>query len=406
VSSDPSLPLAPTSWPALQYETLLWESREVRGTASRRQLQRHRGPYRAAIVPKIADRELDLPGHVLAAAEDASNEVVRFDADLGDEIAPFGAVLLRSESAASSQIENLTASARAIAEAEIRETGRHNTAQIVANTRAMRAAIAMADRLEGDSILAMHRALLENTEPQIAGKWRQDQVWVGGSAIGPHGAIFVPPHHSRVEPAIDDLMTFARRDDWPVLVQAAIVHAQFETIHPFPDGNGRTGRALLHSMLRNKGLTRNVTVPVSAGLLTDTGAYFDALGTYRAGDPSAIVDQLTNAAFAAVANGRELVTELREIRHGWNVRVSGRRNSSVWRVADLLVRHPVVDAQLLSRELGIAPNNVYRYIEPLERAGVLVEFTDRRRSRAWRSTEVLAALDDFAVRAGRRRLAG
>jgi Fic family protein len=101
-----------------------------------------------------------------------------------------------------------------------------------------------------------------------------------------------------------------------------------------------------------------------------------------------------------------LVTELREIRHSWKVRVSGRRNSSVWRVADLLVRHPVVDAQLLSRELGIAPNNVYRYIEPLERAGVLVKFTDRRRSRAWRSTEVLAALDDFAVRAGRRRLAG
>jgi Fic family protein len=252
----------------------------------------------------------------------------------------------------------------------------------------------------------MHRALLDTTEPQMAGKWRQEQVWVGGTAIGPHDALFVPPHHSRVEPAIDDLMIFARREDWPVLVQAAVVHAQFETIHPFPDGNGRTGRALLHSMLRNKGLTRNVTVPVSAGLLADTEAYFEALGTYRAGDPSAIVDQLSNAAFAAVANGRELVADLREIRRRWDERVSARRNTNVWRVADLLVRQPVVNAQLISRELGIAANNTYRSIEPLERAGVLTEFTDRRRSRAWRSIEVLTALDDFATRAGRRRLAG
>jgi hypothetical protein len=74
----------------------------------------------------------------------------------------------------------------------------------------------------------------------------------------------------------------------------------------------------------------------------------------------------------------------------------------VWRAADLLLRHPVVNAQLLSDELSIALPNIYRYIEPLERAGVLTEFTDRTRRRAWRSAEVLSALDDFAARAGRR----
>jgi Fic family protein len=389
-------------WPPLRYETLPWDSRPEPGTTSRSQLLRHRGPYKTAIPLEIAERRLNLPEHIQSLAEDASHEIARFDADLGGEIAPIGTVLLRSESAASSQIEQLTASARAIAEAEIGDTGRHNAAQIVANTRAMTAAIAMADQLDGDSILAMHRALMDAAEPDIAGTWRTSQVWVGGSALGPHGALFVAPHHSRVPAAIDDLMTFARRNDLPVLAQAAIAHAQFETIHPFPDGNGRTGRALLHAMLRNKHLTRNVTVPVSAGLLTDTGVYFQALDAYRAGDLGPIVGRLSEASFLAIANGRQLVDELHAIRADWDDRISARRGAAAWRVADLLIRRPVINAQVVVAELGIGANNVYRTLEPLQAAGVLTEFTDRRRGRAWRSSEVLTALDAFAARAGRR----
>jgi len=117
----------------------------------------------------------------------------------------------------------------------------------------------------------------------------------------------VPPHYDDVASAIEDLIAFVRRDDIPVLAHAAIVHAQFETIHPFTDGNGRTGRSLLHAMLRNKRLIRNVTVPVSAGLLVDLHAYFDALGDYRRGDPTRMVTALTDASFAAVANARHLI---------------------------------------------------------------------------------------------------
>jgi Fic family protein len=398
VVSDPST----EPWPTLTFETLPWNSRYDRGAASRRDVARHTGSYNAAIVPEIAARDPGIPTEVAATAEDASVELARFDAEMGGEIAPFGSVLLRSESAASSQIENLTASARAIAEAELGETGRRNAAEIVANMRAMRAAIELADRLDADSVLTLHRALMDHANPAIAGRWRAEQVWIGGSALGPHAAVFVPPHHSRISAAIDDLMAFARRDDLPVLVQAAVAHAQFETIHPFVDGNGRVGRALLHSMLRSKRLTRNVTVPVSAGLLVDTSEYFDALTAYRAGDPAAIVDRLAAATFAAIGNGRQLVSELREIRGRWKDAVTARRDSAVWRVADLLICHPVVDARLLSRELEISARNTYRYIEPLVRAGVLIEFTDRRRGRAWRSAEVLAALDAFAAGAGRR----
>lgn len=403
--SDPSPPgiRPPETWPAVSYETVPWVRAEPRvGTASRREALRHRGPYRAALVPLIADRTPWLPSDVAALAEDASTEIARFDSTMGAEIAPFAAVLLRSESAASSQIENLTASARAIAEAELGDSSRPNATEIVANVSAMRAAIELSDQLDAGAILTMHRALMESTHPAIAGQWRTSQVWIGRSRIGPHDADFVPPRSERVPEAIEDLLQFINREDVPVLTQAAIAHAQFETIHPFVDGNGRAGRALMQAMLRGKALTRNVTVPVSAGLLTDTDTYFAALTGYRLGDPTQIVRRLAEAAFDGVNNGRALVTELRTIRHDWSVRVKARRDSATWQVCDLLIRQPVVDTRLLAREIGITSNNAVRHLSVLEQAGVLVELTGRQRNRAWRAPEVLSALDAFAQRAGRR----
>jgi len=388
-------------WPAVQFETLPWEINEAI-PSSRSVLRRHRGPYRAAVLLPIADRDLFLPPDLQAGVEDASNEVTRFDAELGHEIAPFSSVLLRSESAASSKIENLTASARSIAEAELLSPGRSNASLIVANARAMTSAIALADHINARAILEMHGELLKVSTPAIAGRWREEQVWIGGSDLGPHDAMFVPPHHRHIPAAIDDLLAYIDRDNIPVLVHAAIAHAQFETIHPFADGNGRTGRALIHAHLRNKKLIRNVTVPISAGLLANTDSYFNALTDYRDGNPIAIVEQITRASFAAVANGRRLVDDLRTVRADWQEVVKARRATNTWRIVDLLLRHPVINASFIAEQLSIPKPHIYRSIAPLIDAGVLAEFTDRRRNKAWRAPHVLRALDDFAARSGRR----
>jgi len=390
---------------AVKYETLAWDMPAEAGYGRQnvRAALRQSGEYQAAIPAAIANLEVSLPSRLLADAEEASQEIARFDAELGDEIAPFAAVLLRSESAASSKIENLTASARAIAEAEtLGHSTRRNALMIVANTEAMQAAVALADRIDGDAILAMHAALMNTSNPDIAGKWRTEQVWIGGGDFGPRGADFIVPRHERVPGAIDDLIQFASRDDISVLPQTAIAHAQFETIHPFPDGNGRTGRALVQEMLRNKRLTRQVTVPVSAGLLTDTDSYFQALNAYREGDLAPIIERLSAASILAVDNGRHLVSDLRTIRETWASKITARRDSAVHRIADLLIKRPVVNAKLLTRELNIPMSNVYRYLDPLINTGVIAEFTDQSRNRAWRAPEVLQALDAFALRAGRR----
>jgi Fic family protein len=388
-----------TSLSPVTYENVRWEPEGMQYASSA--LPKY-GTYHPAVPANIADLVLDLPSPVFAGAESTSNEITRFDAELGGEIAPFAAVLLRSESAASSQIENLTASARNIAEAEL-STGRakRNAEMIVANTAAMQAAVSLSDSVDADAILAMHRALMAKEPRHTPGEFRTEPVWIGGGST-PIGATFVGPRHELVPGAIGDLIAFAQRADVPALPQIAVAHAQFETIHPFTDGNGRTGRALVQALLRNKGLTRQVTVPISAGLLADTDAYFAALTSYRDGDATPIVELFSQASILAIANGRQLVADIRDIRESWNDVITARSDSAVWKVADLLTRRPVVNAALLDQELGIESTNAHRYLRPLAEAGVLVETTSGPRSRVWRSPEILAALDAFAERAGRR----
>lgn len=388
-----------TSLRSVTYDDVRWEPQGA-GYASARLPQY--GTYHPVVPARIAEIALTLPASVLAKAEAASHEITRFDAELGGEIAPFAAVLLRSESAASSQIENLTASSRAIAEAELSGvSAKRNAEMIVANTAAMQSAIALSDAVDADAILAMHRALMAKEPRHTPGEFRCEPVWIGGGST-PIGAAFVGPRHELIPGAIDDLIRFAQRSNIPTLPQIAVAHAQFETIHPFTDGNGRTGRALVQAMFRNKGVTRQVTAPVSAGLLADTGAYFDALTSYRDGDAASIVERFAQASVLSIANGRRLVADLRSIRENWNAVITARSDSAVWKVADLLTRRPVVNASLLAQELGIESTNAHRYLNPLAEAGILIGTSSGPRNRVWRSPEVLAALDAFAERAGRR----
>lgn len=382
----------------ITYETVRWEPQHGRPAVGGRAF----GSYRPAVPATVAGLTLDLPPAVLAEAEAAGREITRFDAELGGEVAPFAAVLLRSESAASSQIENLTASARAIAEAELPGVrAKRNAEMIVANTAAMQAALSLSDTVDAAAILAMHGALMATQPRHTPGKFRTEAVWIGGGST-PVGATFVGPRPELIPAAISDLIEFAQRTDIPAFPQIAVAHAQFETIHPFTDGNGRTGRALVQAMLRNKGLTRQLTVPVSAGLLDDTGAYFDALTSYREGDAAPIVECFSRASSRAIINCRLLVADLRDIRRQWTQKIVARSDSAVWKVADLLTRRPVVNAALLAAELGIDSTNAHRYLTPLTEAGILIETTNKVRNRIWRAPEVLAALDAFAERAGRR----
>jgi len=343
--------------------------------------------------------------------DEAGQEIARFDEYISNafgqdsgEIAPMSAILLRTESASSSQIENLTVGARQIALAELGQRASRNAEIVTGNVRSMETALELSQVIDARTILKMHEALLSSSQPEHAGQWRDEQVWIGGSGVGPHLADFVPPGHQRVHEAMTDLLAFIDRDDIPVVAQVAIAHAQFETIHPFVDGNGRTGRALVHAMLTNKGLARRVTVPVSAGLLVDTDAYFAALSRYREGEIGEIVNQFTRATLYAVATGRSLVLDLRTVRESFNDRVKARRDSAAWKVADLLIGQPVLNTAYVAESLSVSTVAAQRAIDRLEAAGVLSR-TDKneKRNRVWQSREVLDVLDEFAASIRRSR---
>lgn len=360
---------------------------------------RARGDYQAAVPPMIEHVDVRLASETLAAADDASRELAKFDTEVGHIAAPFASILLRTESASSSEVENLTSSAKQVALAELDAASSGNAKLVVANVRAMTAALELADNISEDAIIEMQRALLAESAPHYTGQFRDQQVWVGGGGISPHEASFVPPHHDLVPDLMTDLVAFSRRTDIPVLAHAAIAHAQFETIHPFPDGNGRTGRALIQSMLRHGGLTRNVTVPVSAGLLQDTDAYFAALTAFRGGDVDAIVGAVSDATFAAIDNGRQLTTELQAIVEDWAAAVPSRRNSTSTRMRDLLLRHPVINNRLVTTALGVSEVSAQSAINLMVEAGLLVQTNNFKRNRIWHAPAVLEALDRFGARA-------
>ncbi len=387
------------AWPAVGWAEHRWHG-DTDAIPSRYR-QTYTGPYRAAVVPAINQRSAQMPSGTRALLDEATAEIARFDAEVGRDFAPLEAVLLRSESAASSQIEHLTASARAIALAELGDTSRRNALLITDNSRAMMTAINLADQLTSDSIIEMHRVLLERSNPRITGRWRQSQVWIGTNSFGPHTASFVPPHHEEIPAAMDDLVAYMARDDVPVLEHVAIAHAQFETIHPFPDGNGRTGRALVQSMLRAKLLTRTMTLPVSGGLLANQEGYIAALDAYRRGDPMPILERFAEASHFAVFHGRMLAAALADVKSDWAERIVARPQAVVWRAIDAVLRQGVVDAGYLERELGVTDVSATDAISRLVEAGALRQIGEGRRNRRYEAPEVLAALDAFADAARR-----
>lgn len=398
--------------PATGHEEDYWVA-ETNGMASRRQMAAASGSYKRTITPEIADLRLSIPTDLATDIEEAAAALASFDryaaSALGPDsptLGPMSTILLRTESASSSQIENLTVSARQLAMAQIEESTSDNARAVAANVSAMEAALRLADHLDAAAILEMHRVLViaQRGGEEHAGRFRDQLVWVGTSAVSPRGATHVAPHHERVPGAIEDLVTFMARDDLPVLVQAAIAHAQFETIHPFVDGNGRTGRAIVHAMLRSKGLVVSTTAPVSAGLLTDTRTYTDALQAYRRGDAAPIVEQFTRASLFAASSGTRLVDDLAaqlEDARAALKEMRLRSNAGAWKVLPALVAQPVVNVRFLQDHLGMNQVGAHRALDQLVSAGVLFERTGQRRNRIWQHAGIVAVLDAYA--AGLRR---
>jgi Fic family protein len=377
--------------PAVEFELIHWQRA---GELSRRQELASRGKYKSSIPSLIAGVQLSIPDELAAEIEDATAALVRFDQEEALTSAPLSAVLLQSESASSSQVELLNASSKQIGLAQLGLSGSSSASLIVDNVQAMQAAANLASNPSKSAIVEMHRVLLERSNPKIVGSFRSRAVWIGGSS--PHVAKFVGPEPVRIDALMDDLIEFINRTDLPRLAQIAIAHAQFETIHPFEDGNGRTGRTLIHSMLRSSGISTNSIAPISAGLLQDVNGYFSALTQYRTGDAGPIISSITGSSLHAVTVGRELMKRLRHLQTELWGSLRLRSGSVAHRLIEHLPEYPALNSKKVQELLGVSEPAAIGGLRALELQGVLTQNSTAKRSRVWLCPSVLEIWSSFA----------
>lgn len=330
-----------------------------------------------------------------------------------DGIARF---LLRSEAIASSKIEGIAPSAQQVALAELgqRESvrGVSDQARQVANNmtvvRRSTTELVEAAELTVENIIDLHRSLLPD-EPRHHGL-RTVQNWIGGSDWNPIGAGYVPPAADRVQELMADLVAYVNGSAHSPLIQAAIVHAQFETVHPFTDGNGRVGRALIHTVLARRGLADRAVLPISLVLATLKERYVAGLTSFRFDAPrgseeasaavNAWLDVFVDAAVVAVAEAQDLMERVETLVEDWGhrltvhrtsrgLRAAPRSDSASARLLTALPEAPVVTATTLSNILEVSFNAASAALEEFRQAGILhVKAIDRGAS-AYISREVL-----------------
>jgi Fic family protein len=307
--------------------------------------------------------------------------------------------LLRAEAVASSRIEGLILSHKKLAEAAFDpEDTTVNARSVLGNVRAMEEAVRLATSrrlLTVDDIRAIHRRLFEHSDDERGGSIRTSQNWIG-ARDNPWGARFIPVPEDDVPELLDDLCDFLEREDLPAVVQAALAHAQFETIHPFEDGNGRVGRALIHLVLRRRGITPHYVPPISLVLAANYAEYERGLTTYREQRYDEWSGLFARAVTIACQGAEELAGRIEALKQRWReAAASPRRGSAAERLIEALPVHPVVDLGSVQEILGASDEAARLGIERLAQAGILQEITKRRRGRAWECVGLFALLDQF-----------
>ena len=367
---------------------------------------RYRRPcrYEAFVPDPVAGIDLSLSGALAGVISDAEAAVRSLNASGAPGLAPLARLLLRTESIASSKVEGLQVDARTLARAEARsDVGRSigaTTREILANIDAMQLAVeeaSSAEQMGADEIVAIHRVLMaQATNPDLPGRIRVEQNWIGGNDYNPCGAAFVPPPSGEVGRLLGDLCELANCDDLPPLVQAAIVHAQFETIHPFLDGNGRTGRALIHVVLRRRGLAPSYVPPVSVVLARDKERYIAGLTDYREGRLAEWVETFAVACARAANLAERYLGEVGELQERWRAQlraeVNPRADAAAWSVIDALPGHPVVSVPVAVAATGRSKPAVNQAMQQLSAAGVLEPVSASPRNRAWEAHGLLDLL--------------
>jgi Fic family protein len=319
-----------------------------------------------------------------------------------DRFEPLAMLLLRAEGIASSDIEGLHTPLADVAAAEVGETTNSTAAWVADNLAAVRNALNFARRnLTLEDIHEWHGRLMGPTgrlPEDMVGAFRTAQSWIGGTS--PRDATFLPPPPERVEDLMADLVGFVNADGVDPVTQAAVAHAQFETIHPYGDGNGRIGRIMIGWILaRRTGIT--VPPPVSVFIARDPGGYLAGLTLFRFGQLDPWVEWLATKLQSSSEAAQGLVLRSEELLKEWSRRIADLRTDATARlVLPVLLEHPVVSSDLVAGRVGVSERAARAaltsladrdILQPYERASV----RPGRPRRFWIATELIAMITNW-----------
>ena len=356
--------------------------------------------YQAALPLLIAERSVAVPDDLSARISALLVEMARFDVELGQRADNVPTMLLRSESSASSQIDRLTSTAQSVALAELYPKASSDARLVVANMIATQKALELPAGLTLEGIVEIHDLLLDNShlENQTNSafeKLRQKPVWLGGTSFTPHTALFVPPAFQHVPEYMADLIEFGTRSDLNPVVKAAILYAQFQTVHPFLTANGQTGRALVHHIFRAEGVLSSTLIPVSVGFLHNIDSLINALQSYREGDPLVIIEELVSALELALFVSRVTETSIESLLEDWDNLVGHRKGSKIRQLPKTLVKQPVVNSAYLADSLGVTQRTATTLILRACEYGMLRHMGKRQRGDFYQSDAIINVLDEI-----------
>ena len=314
----------------------------------------------------------------------------------------FVAMFVRKEAVLSSQIEGTQSTLDDVLQFELNEVGvdlPKDVGEVVNYVNAMNHGLERLKELPLclKLIREIHDRLLRGVRggEKTPGDFRRTQNWIGPKNCTLRDASFVPPPVHEMHPALDNLERFLHdAETFPVLVHCALAHAQFETIHPFIDGNGRVGRLLITFLLCQREILQRPLLYLSSYLKAHQAEYYDRLMAIRlSGDWEGWLRFFLRGVFqvsqAASVTARKIL-ELREL-HRQNVRIQP--------LLDYLFEQPLVSIPMVHRRLGCTFHTARKYVEQFAEAGLLRETTGFQRNRRYRFDPYLALFEtpDFAT---------
>lgn len=351
-------------------------------------------------LPPIPEIEMD--GEIVKLLVDANKQLVKLDtaSQLISNADLFISMYVRKEALISSQIEGTQCTLDDVLDPEVEANANLDVSDVINYVKATQYALKRLERLPlcCRLIREIHEVLMENVRGQdkTPGEFRHSQNWIGPANCSLKDARYIPPNVEDMQTAMSDLEKYINENvDYDPLIRAALIHYQFETIHPFLDGNGRIGRLLILLYLMEQRLIEKPVIYISYFLKKNQIEYYDRISEVRrTGNFEQWIRFFLESVSKAASDSLEAIRQL-SVLHDTNVEKlpkTTRSKDNLRAVFDYIEQYPIIDIKRTAKELEVSYNTVAAAVRKLVELGILQETTNAARNRVFAYEEYLTIL--------------